>query len=68
MNREPVTSTNISSIGYDQDANILEVEFNSGAVYQYFDVPEYVWRELMDATSHGSFLAQNIKGVYSYSR
>lgn len=68
MNREPVTSTNISSIGYDQDTNILEVEFNSGAVYQYFDVPEYVWRGLMDATSHGSFLTQNIKGVYSYSR
>ena len=68
MERQPVSSSNISSIGYDLNSNVLEIEFIAGTVYQYFDVPEYVWRELMEAASHGSFFAQNIKNVYSFSR
>jgi hypothetical protein len=34
MKRETVGSSNIRSIGYDQNTNILEVEFRSGRVYQ----------------------------------
>lgn len=68
MNRQPVTSSNIASIGYDADSQTLEIEFLNGGVYQYFDVPQYVYEELMDADSHGQYLAQNIKGVYRYSK
>ncbi len=68
MERQPVSSSNISSIGYDLNSNVLEIEFIAGTVYQYFDVPEYVWKELMEAGSHGSYFAQNIKNVYSFSR
>lgn len=35
MEREPVVSSNIASIGYDENNNILEVEFNNGNVYEY---------------------------------
>ncbi len=39
MDRIQVRSSNIRSIGYDQNRQILEVEFLKGGVYQYFDVP-----------------------------
>lgn len=68
MNRQPVTSSNIASIGYDADSQTLEIEFLNGGVYQYFDVPQHVHQELMNASSHGQYLAQNIKGIYRFSK
>ena len=35
MDRTPVVSSNINSIGYDASSSVLEVEFRSG-LYQYF--------------------------------
>jgi hypothetical protein len=66
MERIPVDSSNISSIGYDEDSNTLEVEFNNGAVYQYFDVPLSVYKEMLAAGSKGQFLAHHIKGYYRF--
>lgn len=68
MNRQPVTSSNIASIGYDVVSQTLEIEFLNGGVYQYFDVPQHVHQELMKASSHGQYLAQNIKGTYRFSK
>jgi len=39
MDRTPVSSSNISAIGYDSDSEMLEVEFTNGAVYSYSGVP-----------------------------
>ena len=61
MNRQLVESSNLASIGYDAENEILEIEFNHGGVYQYFDVPENVYDELMDADSHGQYFDRNIK-------
>ncbi|WP_167343106.1 KTSC domain-containing protein [Nonlabens sp. SY33080] len=68
MERQPVSSSNIASIGYDVDSQTLEIEFLNNAVYQYFDVPEHHHTGIMEANSHGQYLAQNIKGVYRYSK
>ena len=68
MNRTPVTSTNILSIGYDAESMTLEVEFQHGAVYQYFEVPQHVYEEFLNAGSHGSFLTKEIKGRFRYAR
>jgi KTSC domain len=68
MKMIPVTSSNIAAIGYDEDSQTLQVEFNNGSNYQYFDVPERVFNELRDAGSVGAYLASNIKGVYRFSR
>ena len=64
MIRQPVSSSNIRSIGYDSESNTLEVEFLSGRVYQYFDVPESIYNELMHASSHGSFFHRYIRDRY----
>lgn len=45
MNRIPVQSSNLLSVGYEE--GILEVEFVSGKVYKYFDVPAYVYDDLL---------------------
>lgn len=68
MNRQAVSSSNIASIGYDNDSQTLEIEFLNGGVYQYFDVPLHIYNGLMNASSHGQYLAENIKGNYRYSK
>lgn len=62
--RIPVASSNIASVGYDAKKKILEIEFHHGAIYQYFDVPEEVYGELMKAGSLGSYFIYNIKNEY----
>ena len=66
MTRTPVDSSNITSIGYDEASNTFEIEFHSGAVYQYFDVPLNVYQGIMAAGSKGQYFAQHIKGYYRY--
>lgn len=68
MQRQPVESSNVESVGYDEDSETLEVEFKNGAIYQYFDVPAHEFQCLIGADSVGKYLAGNIKGVYRYSR
>ena len=68
MRRQVVSSTNISEIGYDSDRRTLEVAFKSGTVYQYFDVPERIYEDLIRASSIGQYLNTNIKGQYRYAR
>ena len=64
----PVTSSNVESIGYDEDSSTLQVEFKNGTTYQYFDVPENIFIGLRDAGSVGGYLAARIKGTYRYSK
>ncbi len=67
MFRMPVQSSNLSSVGYDPDTQILEIEFNSGSIYQYNRVPEYVYQGLLSAPSKGQYFDQYIKkGPYQY--
>lgn len=67
MNRTPVSSSNLASIGYDAESLVLEVEFNNGRVYQYFDVPQGTYDELMSASSKGSYMNNVIKKQFRCS-
>lgn len=64
MDRQPVTSSMISSVGYDAESKILEVEFKGGAVYRYDGVSPETYRALMDAESIGKQFTATIKGQY----
>lgn len=64
MNRTPVSSSHVVSVGYDPNTLTLEVEFKGGSGYQYFDVPETVYQELMRASSVGKFMHANIYNNY----
>ena len=61
MNREPVRSSNLKSVGYDPSNSILEIEFHSGRIYHYFKVPLEIYDALMNAPSKGTYLDRNIK-------
>jgi hypothetical protein len=61
MERTPVSSSNIVSIGYDQSTQTLEVEFMKGAVYQYSGVPSEEFEAFMGADSKGTHFHAHIK-------
>lgn len=64
MERDAVVSSNVRSVGYEAGSLMLEVEFNSGSVYQYFDVPAEEYEGLMNAASKGKYLNRKIKRRY----
>jgi len=64
MTRNPVSSTNLRSVGYDPGTLTLEIEFHDGAVYEYFAVPHAIYDGLMRASSKGGYLHDNIKDRY----
>jgi len=68
MNRTPVSSSNLVSVGYDEPSAVLEVEFHSGSVYQYFQVPRFEFDSLMAASSHGSYFSKRIRNSFRYNR
>jgi len=69
MSITPVSSSNLASVGYDSQSKLLEVEFLDGSVYQYFNIPSYIYTGLMNAASHGSFLDTFVKKAgYNYRR
>jgi len=63
MEREAVSSSNVLSIGYDPGSETLEVEYRTG-VYQYLNVPLFMWERLKSADSIGRFLNAEIKNFY----
>ena len=66
MNLIPVSSSIIASIGYENGT--LYVAFNRGGLYAYSGVPVSIYHGLMSASSHGSYLASHVKGIYPYRR
>lgn len=69
MERVPVESSHLASVGYDSASSTLEIEFRKGSIYQYFGVPEHVHQDLMTAPSKGTYFDRNIKKAgYPYAK
>jgi len=69
MDRISVESSMMLSIGYDENDAVLEIEFKSnGQVWQYYDVPEYVFQNMMGSESVGKYFHSDIKGKYKEAR
>lgn len=68
MRRTSVNSSNIVAVGYDLATFTLEVEFMNGSIYQYFNVSQYLYHQLMNASSKGQFLNDYIKYSFRYQR
>ncbi len=66
---EYIDSSNIEAIGYDSDSQELHVRFlKSGETYVYYGVEEWVFQELRQADSKGTYLNTNIKERYQYGK
>jgi hypothetical protein len=61
-----VESTTLLTVSYDEAQALLQLEFCSGAVYQYFRVPAEVHQSLLAAPSKGRYFNQAIRGRFPY--
>jgi hypothetical protein len=68
MEREPVSSSNLVSVGYNPESETLEVEFKSSGIYEYYNVPQFMYERLMQAGSIGNFFNTEIKNSYACSK
>ena len=69
----PVSSSQIESIGYDEDTQQLRIAFinkrgGAPSLYEYDNVSPQLHEQLMTAPSIGSFFAATIKGVNPYRK
>ena len=69
MEYNKVDSSMIDLVGYDADKEVLEVRFiNTGLTYEYYEVSKKVYKQLMESSSKGSFMRNNIFDMYNYSK
>lgn len=68
MKLEPVESSMIQAAGYDEKSSTLEVVFNSGKTYRYFEVPKTVYLELMESDSKGSYMLSDVIDCFPYEQ
>lgn len=61
-------SSNIKSVRYDSDTEILQITFHGSSTYQYYDVPERVYKDFLNASSKGRYCYYNIAYEYDYDR
>ncbi|WP_105372135.1 KTSC domain-containing protein [Neorhizobium huautlense] len=65
MERQPVSSSSLASVGYDPGSETLEVEFvATGKVYEYYNVPQFIYERLVEASSIGQFFNAEIRNAY----
>jgi hypothetical protein len=64
VKRQAVQSRAIRTVGYDPEARELEIEFQSGQVYLYEEVPQSVYDWLLRAPNKGIFVTRQITGHY----
>lgn len=68
MTLQPVNSSSLAAVGYDADTRTLAVEFRKSGTYEFFDVPDSVYKEFISAGSHGEYFGHNIRGKYRYAK
>lgn len=61
VSNQGVVSSNIKSVGYNDDTQDLLVVFHSGKAYIYSGVDQGTHQSFMAASSHGNFLNAQIK-------
>lgn len=61
-----VESTNLRKVGYENGS--LFLEYSSGALYQYDEVPKNLYEELLTSESKGKFVNACVKGKYKFKR
>jgi hypothetical protein len=52
------------SVGYDDTAKNLEIEFQTGLVYQYSGVPPKVYTDLMSSTEIGKYFTDKVRNRF----
>lgn len=62
---QPVNSSSIEAVGYDEPSRTLHVRFNSGTHYSYPNVDPEEHRALVEADSIGAHFSKHIRPHYT---
>jgi hypothetical protein len=68
MEREIVDSSLIKSIGYDEEIQVLQVEFKEGHIRDYKKVPPEFYKEFLTAASKGKFYLNHIRKKFDFNQ
>ena len=68
MLRVDLQSTSLKAVTYHDRSARLELEFRSGAIYRYSDVPALVYQELLRAESNGQYFNQHIRNRFIHTK
>lgn len=68
MERQQIASTSIRSVGYDERSMVLELEFQNGHVYQYYDVPPEHFEAMVGPGSAGAYFNRVIRPNFASSQ
>lgn len=66
IQRVPVHSSYVKSIGYDPASQVMHVEFDGGKVFHYDGVPPEAHLAFRNSDSIGKHFHANIKGKFSH--
>jgi hypothetical protein len=62
----PVESSVLAAVAYPRDEHLLFVEFRSGEIYCYFEVPPGRYEELLCADSKGGYFNRHIRNHFRH--
>ncbi len=68
MRHQPVASSRIASVGYDEASCTLEILFHDRSCYQYHGVPLRIFTVFLTVGSKGRFYDGVVKGKYPERR
>ena len=63
---ETPNSSNIAKLTYENDR--LYIDYKTGSCYEYYGVPEVIFREAYHVESAGRWVSTRIKGKYPCRR
>lgn len=66
--RTLLDSSSIKAAAYAADTGTLEIEFQHGATYQYFEVPPAVFQAFLAAESKGGYFNRVVRGAFAYQK
>lgn len=64
----PLRSSNVKEAGYDEEAKVLYVSFNSGGNYAYDAVDSATFQDLLTSNSPGGFVNRFLKATHESRR
>jgi len=68
IERQPVESSSVASVGYDVATSTLEVAYRKSGVYRYFGVPSQTYARVLAAESVGRLINEEVRDIYPYTR
>lgn len=68
IERKPVKSHTILTMGFDDLTKRLQVEFRNKSVYTYYDVPKFIYERALTKNSINSYLNKTVYNHYKQKK